>query len=175
MQPAPRSFANISTTSTPHDTDLDPASAYEAQSSTDFMPLDPSIMLKDSSAKAFMNHLRRVIDQSDVIIQVSPNEGRNMLERNGLTDFLSFFFPQVLDARDPLGGRSKFVEEEVRRREGDGKKLIAVVNKIGELCFVSTPGSEASSTLLTRVSAHLGLYRSRPSSSSRTVAPVPSS
>ena len=40
---------------------------------------------------------------------------------------------QVLDARDPLGGRSKFVEEEVRRREGDGKKLIAVVNKIGEL------------------------------------------
>lgn len=27
-------------------------------------------MLKDSSAKAFMNHLRKVIDQSDVIIQV---------------------------------------------------------------------------------------------------------
>lgn len=71
-QPAPKSFANISTTSTPHDTDLDPASQYEAATSTDYMPLDPSIMLKDSSAKAFMNHLRRVIDQSDVIIQVSP-------------------------------------------------------------------------------------------------------
>ncbi|KAL7408862.1 P-loop containing nucleoside triphosphate hydrolase protein [Mrakia frigida] len=113
--PAPRSFANISTTSTPHDTDLDPASAYEASTSTDFMPLDPSIMLKDSSAKAFMNHLRRVIDQSDVIIQ-------------------------VLDARDPLGGRSKFVEEEVRRREGDGKKLIAVVNKID---LVPRPAVEA--------------------------------
>jgi nuclear GTP-binding protein len=42
----------------------------------------------------------------------------------------------VLDARDPLGGRSKFVEEEVRRREGDGKKLIAVVNKIGEFASI---------------------------------------
>ena len=83
------------------------ASDHPAEPAFELPPLDPSIMLKDSSAKAFMSHLRKVIDQSDVIIQ-------------------------VLDARDPLGGRSRYVEDEVRRREGEGKKLIAVVNKIGE-------------------------------------------
>lgn len=39
---------------------------------------------------------------------------------------------QVLDARDPEGTRSKWVEDEVRKREADGKRLMAVVNKIGE-------------------------------------------
>lgn len=43
----------------------------------------------------------------------------------------------VLDARDPDGCRSKIVEEEVKRREGDNKKLIFVLNKIGAyLVFV---------------------------------------
>lgn len=45
----------------------------------------------------------------------------------------------MLDARDPLGGRSKYVEDEVRRREGDGKKLIAVVNKIGTCTAENNP------------------------------------
>jgi 50S ribosomal subunit-associated GTPase HflX len=54
-----------------------------------------------------MRELRKVIERSDVIIQ-------------------------VLDARDPEGTRSRWVEEEVRKREADGKKLLAVVNKIGE-------------------------------------------
>ena len=38
---------------------------------------------------------------------------------------------QVLDARDPQGTRSKWVEDEVRKREADGKRLIGIVNKIG--------------------------------------------
>lgn len=97
-------FASMPTTSTSADHTY--SSDHPPEPEHDLPPLDPSIMLKDSSAKAFMSHLRRVIDQSDVIIQ-------------------------VLDARDPLGGRSRYVEDEVRRREGEGKRLIAVVNKIG--------------------------------------------
>ena len=69
---------------------------------------------RDSSAKAFMRELRKVIEKSDVIIQ-------------------------VLDARDPEGTRSRWVEDQVRKHEADGKKLLAVINKIGGsyriLCF----------------------------------------
>lgn len=36
----------------------------------------------------------------------------------------------ILDARDPLGSRSRLVEEEVLRRKHDGKTLIFVLNKI---------------------------------------------
>lgn len=67
--------------------------------------VDASLTVRDSSAKAFMRELRKVIERSDVIIQ-------------------------VLDARDPDGTRSKWVEEEVRKRDAQGKKLLAVVNKI---------------------------------------------
>ena len=40
----------------------------------------------------------------------------------------------VLDARDPEDCRSRLlvVEEEVRRRESEGKKLVFVLNKIGK-------------------------------------------
>jgi len=37
----------------------------------------------------------------------------------------------VLDARDPAGCPSRLVEEEVRRREVEGKRLVFVLNKIG--------------------------------------------
>ncbi len=67
--------------------------------------VDASLTVRDSSAKAFMRELRKVIERADVIIQ-------------------------VLDARDPEGTRSKWVEEEVRKRDAQGKKLIFVVNKI---------------------------------------------
>ncbi|GMK59070.1 hypothetical protein CspeluHIS016_0700850 [Cutaneotrichosporon spelunceum] len=68
-------------------------------------PVDASLTVRDSSAKAFMRELRKVIERADVIIQ-------------------------VLDARDPEGTRSKWVEDEVRKRDSQGKKLIFVVNKI---------------------------------------------
>lgn len=57
-----------------------------------------------------MRELRKVIERSDVIIQ-------------------------VLDSRDPEGTRSRWVEDEVRKRDLDGKKLLAVMNKIGEYSF----------------------------------------
>lgn len=71
----------------------------------DSTPIDTSLTVRDSSAKAFMRELRKVIERADVIIQ-------------------------VLDARDPEGTRSKWVEDEVRKRDAQGKKLLAVVNKI---------------------------------------------
>lgn len=49
--------------------------------------------------------LHEVIDESDIILL-------------------------VLDARDPEGCRSRLVEEEVRRRESEGKKLVFVLNKV---------------------------------------------
>lgn len=56
--------------------------------------------------RQYLRTLHKVIDQSDVVIM-------------------------VLDARDPEGCRSQTVVDEVRRREGDGKRLIFVLNKIG--------------------------------------------
>ena len=43
--------------------------------------------------------------------------------------------PKVVDQSDIIllvGCRSKLVEEEVRRRESEGKKLVFVLNKIGK-------------------------------------------
>jgi nuclear GTP-binding protein len=70
-------------------------------------PLDAALTIRDSSVRAFARELKKVIDRADVIIQ-------------------------VLDARDPEGTRSKWVEDEVRKREADGKRLIGIVNKIGK-------------------------------------------
>ncbi|KAG6833960.1 hypothetical protein H0H87_007971 [Tephrocybe sp. NHM501043] len=60
---------------------------------------------KEQLRKHYLKTLHKVIDQSDIIIL-------------------------VLDARDPEGCRSRLVEEEVRRREMEGKKLVFVLNKI---------------------------------------------
>jgi len=62
---------------------------------------------KEQVRRHYVRTLHKVIDQSDIVIL-------------------------VLDARDPEGCRSRLVEEEVRRRESEGKKLVFVLNKIGE-------------------------------------------
>lgn len=56
--------------------------------------------------RQYIRTLHQVVEQSDVVIL-------------------------VLDARDPEGCRTKLVEEEVRRREREGKRLVFVLNKIG--------------------------------------------
>ncbi|KAL5512417.1 hypothetical protein ACEPAG_3409 [Sanghuangporus baumii] len=74
---------------------------------------DPSSSAAATSADQYKMQLRRqhirtlhkVIEESDIIIL-------------------------VLDARDPEGCRSRLVEEEVRRREHEGKRLVFVLNKI---------------------------------------------
>lgn len=65
---------------------------------------------KDNSRKAYYREFRKVVDQADVILQ-------------------------VLDARDPLGCRSKDVEEMIMNA-GAGKKIILVLNKIGILFLI---------------------------------------
>ena len=60
---------------------------------------------KDNSRKAYYREFKKVIDQADVILE-------------------------ILDARDPLGCRSKDVEEMIMNA-GASKKIILVLNKIG--------------------------------------------
>ncbi len=61
---------------------------------------------KEQQRRHYIRTLHKVVDESDVVLL-------------------------VLDARDPAGCRSRLVEEEVRRREADGKRLVFVLNKIG--------------------------------------------
>lgn len=69
-------------------------------------PQDELSRKKEIQKRQFIRTLHRVIDESDIIIL-------------------------VLDARDPQGCRSRLVEEEVRRRESEGKTLVFILNKIG--------------------------------------------
>jgi len=61
---------------------------------------------KEQMRKIYLRTLHKVVDESDIVVL-------------------------VLDARNPEGCRSRLVEEEVRRREAEGKKLVFVLNKIG--------------------------------------------
>lgn len=61
--------------------------------------------LQAQQRRYYIRTLHKVIDEADIVIL-------------------------VLDARDPEGCRSRLVEEEVRRREHEGKKLVFVLNKV---------------------------------------------
>ncbi|KAI0766990.1 hypothetical protein C8Q74DRAFT_1354828 [Fomes fomentarius] len=93
---------------------LSSLAALAASSST--MDDDDTYTMDPSSSRAapktneqlrrhYIRALHKVIDESDIIVL-------------------------VLDARDPEGCRSRLVEEEVRRRESEGKRLVFVLNKV---------------------------------------------
>jgi nuclear GTP-binding protein len=65
---------------------------------------------KEQLRRYYIRTLHKVVDEADVVLL-------------------------VLDARDPAGCRSRLVEEEVRRREAEGKQLIFVLNKVGPCVF----------------------------------------
>lgn len=95
------------------------ALAAEQEASTSQLPEDDPYgstslagKTKEQIRKHYLRTLHKVIDQSDIVIL-------------------------VLDARDPEGCRSRLVEEEVRRREAEGKKLVFVLNKIGTCLYLS--------------------------------------
>lgn len=69
---------------------------------------------KEQQRRHYIRALHRVVDEADVVLL-------------------------VLDARDPAGCRSRLVEEEVRRREAEGKRLVFVLNKIGARASISHP------------------------------------
>ncbi|THH31687.1 hypothetical protein EUX98_g2494 [Antrodiella citrinella] len=78
----------------------DPSSSAQGQSSS-----SEKFQTKEQMRRHYIKTLHRVIDESDIILL-------------------------VLDARDPEGCRSRLVEEEVRRRESEGKRLVFVLNKV---------------------------------------------
>ncbi len=61
----------------------------------------------DASLKLHARSLRKVLEASDVLIE-------------------------VLDARDPVGTRCRAVEKELKSLDGGRKKLVLVLNKIGK-------------------------------------------
>lgn len=84
---------------------------------------------KEQMRKYYLKTLHKVVDESDIVIL-------------------------VLDARDPEGTRSRLVEEEVRRRESEGKKLVFVLNKIGMLpCLSHFFGADDIEDLIPRSNA----------------------
>ena len=80
------------------------------QSDASTSAASPAQKTKVQVRRHYVRALHKVIDGSDIVIL-------------------------VLDARDPEGCRSRLVEEEVRRRESEGKKLVFVLNKIGARAF----------------------------------------
>lgn len=94
FEPTISSLAEIAEASTPTEGVIDPSSSADTRQKN-----------KERSRRHYVRMLRRVIDESDIILL-------------------------VLDARDPQGCRSRLVEEEVRRRESEGKKLVFVLNKV---------------------------------------------
>lgn len=67
-------------------------------------------LLSDNSDRAFFKELVKVVESSDVILE-------------------------VLDARDPLGTRCVDMEKMVRRL-GPEKHLVLLLNKIGIVCML---------------------------------------
>ncbi|TKY86360.1 hypothetical protein EX895_004509 [Sporisorium graminicola] len=97
-------IAGAAATSNSHDVaneaNEDGPSAFFAASG---LQLDPTLTGKrDSSIKAYMRELRKVVDNADVLLE-------------------------VLDARDPLGCRSLETERMLLRA---GKKIVLILNKI---------------------------------------------
>ena len=62
--------------------------------------------VSDSTVAAHARHFAKLLELADVVIQ-------------------------VLDARDPMGCRSRIVEDQVRQAGGD-KKMVLVINKTGQ-------------------------------------------
>jgi nuclear GTP-binding protein len=82
------------------------ASADDVLSATPDSTSAAANKTKEQQRRHYIRMLHKVVDEADVVVL-------------------------VLDARDPAGCRSQLVEEEVRRREAEGKRLVFVLNKIG--------------------------------------------
>ena len=86
------------------------SSIDQAQASDFSASVSSAQKTKEQMRRHYVRALHKVVDESDIVIL-------------------------VLDARDPEGCRSRLVEEVVRRRESEGKKLVFVLNKIGTCIF----------------------------------------
>ncbi|KAL1938053.1 hypothetical protein VTO73DRAFT_12064 [Trametes versicolor] len=110
VQPPPRRDPDAQMASEPTLSSLAALAETSAAVDDEGFSADPSSSrgapkTKEQLRRHYVRALHKVIDESDIVIL-------------------------VLDARDPEGCRSRLVEEEVRRRESEGKKLVFVLNKI---------------------------------------------
>ena len=101
-------------------------------------------MIASESTLSSLAMLASSVDQSDASTSaVSPaQKTKEQVQRHSVRTLNKVIDSDesdivilVLDARDPGGCRSRLVEEEVRRRESEGKKLVFVLNKIGARAF----------------------------------------
>ena len=81
------------------------------QSDASTSAVSPAQKIKEQVRRHYVRALRKIIDESVL----------------------------VLDARDPEGCRSRLVEEEVRRRESEEKKLVFILNKMGACVLFLVP------------------------------------
>lgn len=122
------------------------ASAHVTTSQDASDPYATNSKTKEQARKHYLRTLHKVVDDSDIVIL-------------------------VLDARDPEGCRSRLVEEEVRRREADGKKLVFVLNKVGacsrfllilDVTMAPRLGSQVKCTAVAQIPAAFHSYPSFP-------------
>ncbi|PIL33020.1 hypothetical protein GSI_04469 [Ganoderma sinense ZZ0214-1] len=109
LQPPPRSDPDSQMASEPTLSSLAALAASSSAVDDEAYSADPSSSngapkTKEQLRRHYVRSLHKVIDEADIIVL-------------------------VLDARDPEGCRSRLVEEEVRRREAEGKRLVFVLNK----------------------------------------------
>src|SRR5215813_9631386 len=83
------------------------AASFSTSLTSDHTTEDHNAEYNLQNKRHYLRALHQVIEQSDVVVL-------------------------VLDARDPEGCRSRLIEEEVRRRESEGKRLVFVLNKVGK-------------------------------------------
>jgi nuclear GTP-binding protein len=95
---------------------------------------------KDSSRKQFDKVYKQVVDSADVVLY-------------------------VLDARDPIGTRSKEVEQMVMAADGGSKRMIFILNKID---LVPPPVLRSWLTFLRRSFPTLPLRASKPAANAKT-------
>ena len=84
----------------------EPASTNDIASASSNSTSAAANKMKEQQRRHYIRMLHKVDDEADVILL-------------------------VLNARDPAGCRSRLVEEEVRRRKAEGKRLVSVLNEIG--------------------------------------------
>jgi nuclear GTP-binding protein len=120
--------------------DHDPDAMEDSEDESEEEPEDGVKMRKDASRKQFDKVYKQVVDSADVVLY-------------------------VLDARDPIGTRSKEVEQMVMAADRSSKRLIFILNKID---LVPPPVLRAWLVHLRRSFPTLPLRASKPAPNAKT-------
>ena len=91
-------------------------------------------MFENGQSKRIWGELYKVIDSSDVVVQVSiqffcPCENCSLNSTKGVLNIYTFSILQVLDARDPMGTRCYHLEKHLKEN-CKHKHLVFLLNKV---------------------------------------------